>query len=102
MDSEIQYAVIISERAENNLDKIVTYLLIEWNEKVKNNFLDSLKKVINLLTLNPYMFPKYSKKKHIRKCLITKHNALYYRIVEETVQIITIHDIRRNPKNLRI
>ena len=29
MDIEIQYFVIISERAENNLDNIVNYLLIE-------------------------------------------------------------------------
>jgi len=36
MDIEIQYFVIISERAENNLDNIVNYLLIEWNEKVKD------------------------------------------------------------------
>ena len=102
MDNEIKYSVVISERAENNLDNIVNYLLIEWNEKVKDFFLVRLKKIVNLLSINPYMFQEYSKKKRIRKCLITKHNAMYYRIVENTVEIITIHDSRRNPKVLKI
>jgi plasmid stabilization system protein ParE len=102
MDNENQYSVIISERAENNLDNIVNYLLIEWNEKVKDSFLTRLKKIVNLLSIDPYIFQEYSKKKRIRKCLITKHNAMFYRIVGNTVQIITIHDTRRNPKVLKI
>ena len=56
MDKEIQYFVIISERAENNLDNIVNYLLTEWNEKVKDLFLIRLKKVVALLSINPYLF----------------------------------------------
>ena len=102
MDNETRYSIIISERAENNLDNIVNYLLIEWNEKAKDYFLIRLKKIVNLLSINPYMFQEYSKKKRIRKCLITKHNAMYYRIVENTVEIITIHDSSRNPKVLKI
>lgn len=101
MENEIQYFVIISERAENNLDNIVNYLLIEWNEKVKDLFLVRLKKIVTLLSINPYVFQEYSKMKRIRKCLITKHNAMYFRIVENYVEIITIHDTRKNPKLLK-
>ena len=53
MDNEIQYIVIISERAENNLDNIVNYLLIEQNEKVKDLFLVRFKKIVTLLSINP-------------------------------------------------
>lgn len=102
MDIEVLYSVIISERAENNLDDIINYLITEWNETVKNSFIDSFKQIINFLSNNPFMFQEYSKKKRIRKCLITKHNALYYRIVDNTVEIITIHDTRRKPKSLKI
>jgi plasmid stabilization system protein ParE len=102
MDNENQYSVIISERAENNFNDIVNYLLIEWNEKVKDSFLGRFKKIVNLLSIDPFIFQEYSKKKRIRKCLITKHNAMYYRIVGNTVQIITIHDTRRNPKVFKI
>ncbi len=76
MENELQYSVIISERAENNLDDIVNYLILEWNKKVKNNFLESFARIVNLLIINPFMFQEYSKKKRIRKCLLTKHNAM--------------------------
>ena len=94
--------LLISERAENNLDKIITYLFSEWNETVKNNFLENLKKNLKFLSINPFMFQVYSKSKRIRKCLITKQNAMYYRIVDNVVEIITIHDTRRNPKSLKL
>lgn len=93
---------MISERAENNLDNIINYLLVEWNEKVKDNFIAYFRRNIKLLSVNPYIFQEYSKKKRIRTCLITKHNAMYYRIVKDTVEIITIHDTRRNPKVFKI
>lgn len=35
--------VIISERAEKNLDAIVKYLMEKWSERVKENF---IKKII--------------------------------------------------------
>ena len=101
MDNKIQYSVKISERAEKNLDNIVTYLLTEWSEKVKEQFLGRLKKIVTLLSINPYLFQEYSKKKQIRKCFITEHNAMYFRIVEDSVEIITIHDTRRNPKKIK-
>jgi hypothetical protein len=47
------------------------------------------------------MCQMFSEKRKIRRCLITKQNALYYRIADNTVQIITIHDTRRNPNTLK-
>jgi plasmid stabilization system protein ParE len=102
MENEIIYEIVISQHAENNLDKIITYLLFEWNETVKNNFLNNFKRNLNLLSANPFIFQVYSPKKRIRKCLITKQNAMYYRIVDNVVEIITIHDTRRNTKTLKL
>jgi hypothetical protein len=48
------------------------------------------------------MFQEYSKIKKIRRCLVSKQNAIYYRIIENTVEILTIHDTRRNPDNLNL
>lgn len=102
MENEIFYEIIVSERAENNLDKIISYLLTQWNETVKNDFLDRFKNTLKLLSKNPFMFQVYSKRKNIRKCLISKQNAMYFRIVDNVVEIITIHDSRRNPKTLKL
>ena len=96
------YNVVISKRAETNLDAIVLYLATEWNEKVKTEFLDDVKKITKHLSKNPFMYQEFSASKQIRRCFITKHNALYFRVVETTVQIISIHDTRKNPKSIKL
>jgi len=102
MNTSIEYVVVISERAEVNIEKIIAYLLAEWSEAVADNFIAEFEKIIDSLSINPFVFQIYSKKKRIRKCLITKHNAMYYRIMDNVVEIITIHDTRRNPKSLNL
>ncbi len=62
MKNEKTFEIIISERAENNLDIIVNYLNSEWNETVKNNFLESFRKNIKFISKNPFMFQVFSKK----------------------------------------
>jgi len=53
MGTDVLYAVIISERAESNLDDVVNYLWTEWNETVKDKFLNNLRRVLHLLSVNP-------------------------------------------------
>lgn len=94
--------VTISERAERNLDDLMEYLENEWPERVKENFKKKLVNTIKLISENPHLFPASEIKKDVRKCVLTKHNSMYYRIVKHEIQIITIHDNRRNPKDLKL
>jgi hypothetical protein len=97
-----KYKVTISERAEKNLDEIIKYLDEEWGVRVKNNFLSKLIKIQYLISTNPFLFIGYSKHKKIYRCLITKHNFLYYKILRNEVQIITIQDTRKNPRKFKL
>ncbi len=94
--------IVISERAEKNLNKIVTYLENEWSERVKQNFILKLSKVINQISQSPLMFPASEIKKGLRKCVITKHTIIFYRVAEHEIEIITIQDSRQNPAFLKL
>ncbi|OQY04828.1 MAG: hypothetical protein B6I20_02340 [Bacteroidetes bacterium 4572_117] len=96
----MEYQITISKRAEKRIDDIFEYLEQKWPNKVKEDFKIKLLKQVDFLRQNPHMFPVSQVKDGLRKCLITKHNALYYRIKEQEVEIITIHDTRQNPKTL--
>ena len=98
----MRYEITISERAKRKFDAVFKYLEQEWSEKVKNNFKLKLLKQVDFLRQNPFMFPESQVKKGIRKCLITKHNAMYYRVTNNEVEIITIHDPRSDPKSLKL
>ena len=94
--------VTISARAEKNLDDLVEYLESKWPAKVKKEFLKKLLNSVTLISKNPYLFPASEKKKEIRKCILTKHNSMYYRVMKDEIEIITIQDNRRNPDDLKL
>ena len=98
----MKYQVYLSERAEKNLYKIFIYLQNNWSEKVKNNFKNKLLQKIEIIKNNPYSFPSSNIKKEIRRCVITKHNTMYYRIKNFDIEIITIQDTRQNPENFNL
>jgi plasmid stabilization system protein ParE len=98
----MSFEVTISERAEKNLDKVFEYLADNWPPKVSSDFKDKLSRVVEHLRENPYMFEPSTSKKGVRRCFITSHNAMYYRVVGKEVEIITIHDTRSDPKSLKL
>jgi plasmid stabilization system protein ParE len=96
------FNVTISQRAQDNLINILYYLEVNWSERIKTGFLKRLIKLIGYIKENPYLFPISEYGQDVRRCMITKHNILYYRIINNTIEIITIHDVRQNPDNFQI
>lgn len=95
------FHIVISDRAEKNLDKIVLYLEKKWSERVKQNFILKLSNAINQIAHTPLMFPSSEIKKEIRKCVVTKHTIVYYKVSHKTIEKITIQNSRQNPAFLK-
>ncbi|MDD2304407.1 MAG: type II toxin-antitoxin system RelE/ParE family toxin [Prolixibacteraceae bacterium] len=93
--------IIWSPLSENDFISILDYLQINWNEKVVSDFIDITEDVIGQITTNPTQFPIINKKKQIRKCVITKHNTLFYRDRKESIDILRIFDTRQDPHKLK-
>lgn len=91
--------VVFSTRAEVNLDKIVSYLESNWPSKIKVDFLVKLSEQLYLIGKMPYLYPASKQKKSLRRCLINKNTALYYRVEKTRIVVITIQDTRMNPDN---
>jgi plasmid stabilization system protein ParE len=94
--------VIISERAEKNLQVLADYLKHKWSIKVWNKFLLLLEKKMEQLAKTPNMYEASGNAKGIRRCVVTSQTILYYRIKANEIEIITIQDSRKNPKKLKI
>ena len=95
-----KYQITISENAKRRIENVFHYLEQEWSEKVRDDFKFKLLKQVDFLRQNPYMFPASQVKKNIRRCIITKHNAMYYRVKDNEVEIVTLHDTRSDPESL--
>jgi plasmid stabilization system protein ParE len=99
--------VELTFRAEKDLEKILKYLSENWPEKVVINFDDSFELVVKQMRDMPNSFPnEIINKVTFKKARITKHNAIYFKIIPEKslIKIITVHDTRqknKHPKKLK-
>jgi len=92
--------VLWSPIAESDLRFTLFYLESNWNNAVVNQYLNKIDYLVNQITTNPEQFPLVNNKKKIRKCVVTKHNTIFYREKDEVIEILRIFDTRQNPKKL--
>jgi len=92
--------IVWSPLSENDISDILNYLASNWNQKVANHFIVITENILHQLAVNPKQFPFINKKERVRKCVLTKHNTLYYREDSTQIEILRIYDSRQNPHNL--
>ena len=90
---------MLTPRAIHNYEQIVSYLVRNWGITAANNFIDRFREVIEILSENSEIFPFEDNVKRVQKCILTKHNILYFKETN-VIRIISIFDTRQNPKKL--
>jgi plasmid stabilization system protein ParE len=96
------YKILWSDRAISDLKNILDYLEYEWTDKEIKNFLTRLDKRLGLIIINPKLFSKTSKRKNVRRSVLTKHTVIYYTASNDLIKILTLFDPRKNPKKLKL
>jgi plasmid stabilization system protein ParE len=84
--------IIWSPLAEKDFTDILDYLKNSWTETVLIKFIDITEELILQISINNRQYPIINKKYKIRKCVITKHNSLYYRDSKNQIEILRIFD----------
>lgn len=92
--------VYLSPLAERKLTLVLEYLETEWSEKIKYDYLQTLKQQLEKISQNPTAYPALRGFKEVRKCQVTKHNSLFFRYSESEVEVISHFDNRQNPKKI--
>jgi len=92
------YEIIWSNRAKIDLDQRIQWLIENRSEKQLRNFVHALDKRMNLIQINPNLFPVSNKRSGIHKSIMKYHITLFYKVDGHKVQILTLYDARQNPK----
>ena len=92
--------IVWSPLAERDFADILEYLNENWDEKMTIQFIGLTEEIIEQISKNPRQFPLIFKKEKIRKCVLTKHNTLFYRDSKSQIYILRIYDNRQDPKSL--
>ncbi len=90
-----------SPQADNDLDQILDYLNKKWSNSVAVRFLNRIDEMTELILNDPKLFPVIEDLLKIRRCVLTKHNSLYYIVDEDGISILRVFDTRQDPNKLR-
>lgn len=96
------YKLLWSNRAIADLKSIIDYLNENWSKREIQNFARRLDKRLDIISVNPNLFPLTIRRKNLRKSVLTKYTVIYYKTEENIVTIVTLFDPRQDPKKLRL
>ena len=98
MVSEIK----LSSRAQRDFANIINFLEENWSLTEIRRFNDIFKKRIHTIRQFPYSYPSISNRHNLRKCVLIEQITMYYKINENEIIILSLHDSRSNPSKLKL
>ena len=93
--------IIWSPLSEADFEKVLDYLYKSWNEQVALGFMTDVEKILNQISKQPRQFPLVNEKRKVRKCVVSKHNSIFYREKKECVELLRFFDNRQTPTKLK-
>ena len=87
------YEIVLSKRFQNKLVSLLEYLEKEWGKKVADDFLTKVDLRISSLQRHPFI-GTLTTITHVRSIHISRHNRMYYKVVDNTVTILNLYDTR--------
>jgi len=86
----MDYKIIWTNEAINNLEEILNYLIERWSQKEVDNFKRKLSKQIELIGFFPKMFPQSKYNPRLRKAVLSKQTNIFYQIKNNTIYLVYI------------
>lgn len=90
--------LVFTKRAKKNYDSIKDYLEEEWGDLIAKAFEAKIKHFFDLLEKFSELGELEVPEKGIRGFQLTKHTRVFYRIKTEQIIILSVFDVRQNPK----
>ena len=90
-----------SNRSLKEIRSIVDYLNAKWSERISKQFLNKLNKNLDLIQINPELFPKSENKNSLSKCVVTKQTTIVFNFNKDRISIVSVFDTRQNPNKIK-
>lgn len=87
-----------SKRAEKKFDKIIEYLLSEWDERTTEAFIRRVYDFIDILSEFPDIGVIQNREKGIRGFTIVKQINIFYHVSSDHILILDFFDNRQTPE----
>lgn len=98
---KIGYNIFWTPSSKDKLKKTIEYLEKNFTEKEINKLVQAIESTTELISQSPNVFPK-SDSVDIHKAVILKYNSMYYRVINENIEILSFFSNRQSPKKRKI
>lgn len=96
------YKLFWTPRADRELDEVISYLEENWTDKEIQNLALKLDDVLEIIANNPYVFQVSDLRLDVRRAVVAKYNSLYYRINNDSIEILSFYNNWKNPKKRKL
>lgn len=96
------YKVLWTDNALEELKSTFDYLESNFTPIELRHLSKEMEKTTYLISKNPSLFPESQFKKGIRKVVIAKYNTMYYRLINDTIEVLSFFSNRQNPSKIKI
>lgn len=91
-----------TKRASEDVESIISFLELEWNESVILKFIRILNSKLESISYFPYLGVQITDDKELRALLITNHTRIYYRVDKNNLIVLRLFDTRKDPKKFNL
>jgi plasmid stabilization system protein ParE len=95
-----EFEVVWITRAKIDFDENILFLLENWSEREARKFIRKAMSTIRIIENNPRAFQE-SDYHQVRKAPILKQISLYYRINQNTIELLRFWGNRMNPEEIQ-
>lgn len=96
------YKIKWTSHALIELADTIDYLQKNWTDRELKKFSQELEHTLQLISRNPELFPTSKSKIDIRKVVVAKFNSLYYRINQNSIEVLSLFSNRQDPDKNKI
>jgi plasmid stabilization system protein ParE len=93
--------ILWTRQADRKFDKIINYLLNEWNQRVTESFVKKVYDSIDILSEFPELGTIEHQEKGIRGFTMVKQINVFYKVIDNKLIILNFFDNRQAPEKKR-
>jgi plasmid stabilization system protein ParE len=91
-----------SDRSLEENRRLTIYLYNEWGEEIALRIQEQIDKAVIRIQRSPEHFQIFSKRKNIRRCVLSPQTSIFFREHKQDILIISIFDNRQSPKKRKL
>lgn len=92
----------MDEKRFRRIGNTIDYLQKNFSEKEIKKLATAVEKTIASIAHNPYTFSQTAFKESVRKVVVARYNTLYYRIKNDSVEILSFFPNRQSPDKVKL